>query len=267
VVYDINILPEDSRRLIQRGRTATTAAHGSDMTHGFDNSLAMRRGAARARALPGAFSTAGRRDTRIGVYGLVGKRLLDCLFILMALPVVLPVVLLFALAVARDGGSAFYWQRRIGRHGRAFRMMKLRTMVPDADKALEAHLDSDPEARREWDLKQKLSDDPRITRLGHFLRATSLDELPQLWNVLKGDMSLVGPRPMMLDQASLYPDMDTYTQMRPGITGLWQVSERNESRFADRAKFDLTYLKSMSLWTDMSILFRTVTVVMKRTGC
>jgi len=130
---------------------------------------------------------------------------------------------------------------------------------------LEYHLRKDPEARREWDEAQKLKRDPRITRIGRFLRKSSLDELPQLWNVLKGDMSLVGPRPMMVDQEALYPGR-AYFELRPGITGPWQVSDRNESSFADRARFDNQYLDSLSLSVDLTILFRTVAVVLRCTG-
>jgi lipopolysaccharide/colanic/teichoic acid biosynthesis glycosyltransferase len=264
VVYDLNLLSKNDRGVMGR-YDPYAIAYASMQGREAHRALRTATAAPGARTMPDARKQA--RGERLGLYGLVGKRFLDCLFILIALPVVLPVVMVLALLVALDGGSAFYWQQRVGRNGRAFRIMKLRTMVPDADKTLEAHLNANPAARREWDHKQKLSDDPRITEIGHFLRSTSLDELPQLWNVLKGEMSLVGPRPMMLDQARIYPDMACYTQMRPGITGLWQVADRNDSGFADRAAFDAAYLKSMSLFTDMRILLRTVGVVIRRTGC
>jgi lipopolysaccharide/colanic/teichoic acid biosynthesis glycosyltransferase len=138
-------------------------------------------------------------------------------------------------------------------------------MVPGADALLEYHLRKNPEARREWDETQKLKNDPRITRIGAFLRKSSLDELPQLWNVLRGEMSLVGPRPMMVDQRTLYPGT-AYFDLRPGITGLWQISERNETSFAERAVFDNRYLASLSLSLDVSILLRTVSVVLRGTG-
>ncbi|TNC75019.1 sugar transferase [Rubellimicrobium roseum] len=198
-------------------------------------------------------------------YRHVVKRTLDILAVLLALPIVLPIVATLAIAVAMEGGQPFYTQQRIGRGGRLFRMWKLRSMVPDADARLEAHLRDHPEARAEWDETQKLKDDPRITRLGRLLRKSSLDELPQLWNVLKGDMSLVGPRPMMPSQAALYPGT-AYFELRPGITGPWQVSERNSTSFAARAYYDSAYLNGLSLGLDLRILFATVRVILRATG-
>jgi lipopolysaccharide/colanic/teichoic acid biosynthesis glycosyltransferase len=145
-------------------------------------------------------------------------------------------------------------------------MWKLRSMVADADARLGAYLDANPERRREWDENQKLRDDPRITPVGRIIRKTSIDELPQLWNVLRGDMSLVGPRPMMPDQQAIYPGT-AYYALRPGITGFWQTSVRNESSFADRARFDASYLRDLSFATDFGVLLRTVRVVVCGTGC
>lgn len=199
------------------------------------------------------------------LYRNVFKRILDTLLVLIALPVTLPVVLVMALLVARDGASPFFLQKRVTKNGRIFHMVKIRTMVPDAEAHLAAYLAKNPAARREWDETQKLKDDPRITRVGRLLRKTSLDELPQLWNVLKGDMSLVGPRPMMVDQQDLYPGR-AYYALRPGITGPWQVSDRNHGTFAGRAKFDAEYYANLSLATDLSILVRTVSVVVRGTG-
>jgi lipopolysaccharide/colanic/teichoic acid biosynthesis glycosyltransferase len=144
-------------------------------------------------------------------------------------------------------------------------MWKLRTMVDNADERLEAYLEANPEARSEWDSSQKLKDDPRITRVGRMLRRTSLDELPQVLNVLTGDMSLVGPRPMMPSQRTLYPG-SAYYRLRPGITGSWQVTDRNDSTFADRARFDTAYERELSLATDVKILLATVRVVLRGTG-
>ena len=200
-----------------------------------------------------------------GLYRNRGKRLLDIVAVLLGAPFVLPIVLLLGLIVSRDGGRAFYSQPRVGRGGRVYTIWKLRTMVADADSRLEAHLEADPAARREWDETQKLKNDPRITRFGRLLRKSSLDELPQLWNVLRGDMSLVGPRPMMVDQQPLYPG-HAYYALRPGITGPWQVSERNESSFADRARFDTQYARDLSLGTDLKLLGATVRVVLRATG-
>lgn len=198
-------------------------------------------------------------------YRRVFKRLLDIFLVILAAPVVAPAIAVLALVVARDGSTPFYRQDRITRGGRVFRMWKLRTMVPDADARLEAFLDENPAARAEWTASQKLKHDPRITRAGRILRKTSLDELPQLWNVLLGDMSLVGPRPMMVSQKSLYPGT-SYYRLLPGITGYWQISDRNNCDFSDRREFDDAYETDLSLQTDLKILTRTVGVVLRGTG-
>ncbi len=200
-----------------------------------------------------------------GPYRAVFKRVLDIVLILFGLPFVLPIMFLLAILVAAQGGRPFYTQQRVGLGGRHYRIWKLRTMVPDADARLAAHLERDEAARAEWTSTQKLKSDPRITRFGGILRRTSLDELPQLWNVLRGDMSLVGPRPMMPCQQSLYAGQ-SYYRLRPGITGAWQVSERNRTTFADRANFDQAYEGALSLRTDAAILLATVAVVMRGTG-
>ncbi len=202
---------------------------------------------------------------RPGLYRNGVKRALDILLVVLSLPVVLPIVALLALLVMRDGHAPFYTQARIGRGGRIFRFWKLRSMVYDADARLSEHLDSDPEARAEWDHSQKLKADPRITRFGNFLRKSSLDELPQLFNVLKGDMSLVGPRPMMAGQQALYPGT-AYYALRPGITGSWQVSDRNQSSFAARADFDTAYEETLSFAGDLHILAATFGAVVRGTG-
>ena len=207
----------------------------------------------------------GSSEVKPGIYRDALKRGLDIFLVLVFLPIILPLVALLALLVWRDGGSPFYKQLRVGLDGRIFTMWKLRSMVADAEALLQAHLAADPAAREEWDRTQKLSRDPRITRFGTFLRRSSLDELPQLWNVLKGDMSLVGPRPMMPCQQNLYPG-SAYYRLRPGVTGFWQISSRNRSSFADRAKFDACYERKVSLWTDLRVLFGTVRVVLRCTG-
>ncbi|MCB6179484.1 sugar transferase [Rhodobacter sp. Har01] len=201
-----------------------------------------------------------------GLYRRIGKRALDVALILAAAPVIVPVVGALALGVALDGGRPFYVQSRVGLNGKTFRMWKLRSMVPDADARMEAHLASDPEARAEWDRTQKLRQDPRVTRFGQFLRRSSLDELPQLWNVLKGDMSLVGPRPMMPCQRQMYPGT-AYYALRPGVTGFWQISDRHRTSFAARAEFDAAYEASLSARTDVDVLVRTFSVVLRGTGC
>jgi lipopolysaccharide/colanic/teichoic acid biosynthesis glycosyltransferase len=202
---------------------------------------------------------------RGGMYRRAMKRVLDITAILAAAPVVVPMVVGLALMVARDGGSPFYTQDRVGKGGKVFRMWKLRSMVTDADARMESYLATNPEARAEWDSTQKLKNDPRITPFGQFLRRSSLDELPQLWNVLIGDMSLVGPRPMMVNQRALYPGT-AYYELRPGITGFWQTAGRNKTTFEARAEFDAAYEGEVSLMTDLRILARTVGVVLKGTG-
>jgi len=141
----------------------------------------------------------------------------------------------------------------------------LRSMVVDAEDRLKVHLDCDPVARHQWDSTQKLKQDPRVTRIGRLLRKTSMDELPQLLNVLNGTMSLVGPRPMMVSQRHLYYGR-AYYRLRPGITGLWQISARNESEFVARVRYDDEYHRNLSCWLDLKILIRTVVVVLRGTG-
>ena len=199
------------------------------------------------------------------LYRSVLKRGFDVILVCLAAPIVLLTVALLAFVVALDGGNPFYTQDRVGRNGRTYRMWKLRSMVMKADAKLETYLASDPAARREWDETQKLKCDPRITRVGRILRKCSLDELPQLWNVLIGDMSLVGPRPMMPSQQSLYTGT-AYYRLLPGITGPWQVSRRNESSFVERASFDQDYDSNVSLRTDLRLLISTVRVVLRATG-
>ncbi|MBM3606451.1 MAG: sugar transferase [Alphaproteobacteria bacterium] len=200
------------------------------------------------------------------IYPRFGKRMLDTLLILAALPFLLPLMMIIAFLVMLDGNSPIYSQRRLGRDWRPFRLFKFRTMQPDADVVLASYLEQNPEAKAEWDLNQKLRHDPRITRIGRFLRKTSLDELPQLVNVLLGHMSLVGPRPMMPEQRPQYPS-SVYATLRPGLTGLWQVSARNGSSFASRATYDEEYSQSLSLERDLSTIFQTFRVMARCTGC
>ena len=204
-------------------------------------------------------------EYRPGLYRNFLKRVFDLAAVLASSIVVVPAIAFLALIIARDGSSPFYWNDRVGRGGRDFRMLKLRTMVPDADRMLLRHLAEQPEARREWDATQKLKNDPRITMIGRFLRKSSLDELPQLWNVLKGDMSFVGPRPMMPSQRILYGG-SAYYALRPGVTGPWQVSDRNESEFSKRVEFDRLYNDTLSFRTDIDLIVAKLRVVFKETG-
>ncbi|MGL6209381.1 MAG: sugar transferase [Paracoccaceae bacterium] len=211
-------------------------------------------------------ASAARITSRHGVYRNFVKRALDIVLVLIGAPFVVPLVLVLAFVVALEGGRPFYCQDRVGKGGRIYRMWKLRSMEIDADDRLVVYLASDPAAQAEWAHSQKLRHDPRITQIGRLLRRSSLDELPQLWNVLRGDMSLVGPRPMMPSQSALYPGL-AYFALRPGITGLWQVSTRNESSFSARASYDSEYDRTVSFATDLQILSATVRVVTRGTGC
>jgi lipopolysaccharide/colanic/teichoic acid biosynthesis glycosyltransferase len=194
------------------------------------------------------------------------KRVLDVVLVLIAAPLVVPLVAVLAALIALDGGKPFYSQLRLGRNGEIFRIWKLRSMVTDADARLASHLASDPVVKREWDTMQKLRDDPRITKIGRIIRKGSLDELPQLLNVLTGTMSLVGPRPMLIEQRPMY-NGTAYFHLRPGITGPWQVSDRNNCAFAGRVQYDETYNRDLSLMTDLRLLAQTIVVVMRGTGC
>lgn len=202
-------------------------------------------------------------------YALYYKRAFDIwltgMLLLLAAPFLLPIALGLSALISFDGYNPIYTQRRVGRHGRIFRMFKFRTMVHDADKRLEDYLARNPGAREEWETHQKLRYDPRITMVGRFLRKTSLDELPQLLNVLRGEMSLVGPRPMMVEQSAFYPGR-AYYLTRPGLTGPWQVSDRHSTSFIDRAAYDDAYLHKLSFRTDLRLLFSTIFVVLRGTG-
>ena len=194
------------------------------------------------------------------------KRMIDLTLILIGLPVIVPVLIAITCALALQGQPPIYIQKRLGRGGRVFSMFKFRTMVSNPDDVLRDHLNRNPSAAKEWRHKQKLTNDPRVTPLGRILRRSSLDELPQVLNVLMGDMALVGPRPMLVDQRAIYPGR-AYFRMRPGITGPWQVSKRNQSEFAARAGFDAIYDLKQGVLVDLGILMRTVSVVLRQTGC
>ncbi len=166
-----------------------------------------------------------------------------------------------------DKGPIFFGHERIGHRGKRFHCLKFRSMVVNSREALERHLDMFPLAKLEWEASQKLRCDPRITRLGRFLRATSLDELPQLINVIRGDMSLVGPRPIVQDEVVRYDsEIAAYASTRPGITGLWQVSGRSDVGYEQRVQLDAQYVREWTFFGDMMILVRTVKVVLWRTG-
>ena len=200
-------------------------------------------------------------------YRRTGKRIFDIVFAIALLPIIVPTIIVLWVVISRDGGNAFFGHRRIGRDGKVFRCWKLRTMVVDAEERLRAHLRDNPEAATEWKTYHKLTDDPRVTPLGRFLRRTSLDELPQIWNVLRNEMSFVGPRPVVRSELHKYgPHRVTYKSMMPGITGLWQVSGRNDISYAERVELDLAYSNSMSFFTDTVLIARTGLSVIARTG-
>jgi len=201
------------------------------------------------------------------VYRNAMKRVLDIVLAIALLPILVPVIGIIYVLVRAEGGPGFFGHTRVGRNGETFRCWKLRTMVPDAQERLEALLKSDPVARAEWDKDQKLRNDPRVTRLGAFLRKSSLDELPQIFNVLKGEMSLVGPRPITTAELERYGGFKwVYLSMRPGVSGLWQVSGRNEASYDERVQFDATYYNTMSMVSDVKILLRTFGAVFNKTG-
>jgi lipopolysaccharide/colanic/teichoic acid biosynthesis glycosyltransferase len=197
---------------------------------------------------------------RRGAYARLWKRLLDIVlslpFLVLSSPVI---VVLAALIVFSSGWPAFHRTRRLGRGGREFTMWKLRTMVPEAERMLAEWFVTAPELAAEYYTDFKIKDDPRVTRLGKFLRRSSLDELPQFWNVLRGDMAMVGPRPIVLDELQNYgASAGDFLSVRPGITGLWQTDGRNEVRYPERSWFELTYRRSFSLPLDLKILARTL---------
>jgi Undecaprenyl-phosphate galactose phosphotransferase WbaP len=196
------------------------------------------------------------------------KRAMDVGLILIFSPLLIILCSILAILIKLDSeGPVFYGQRRVGKDGRLFTAWKFRTMVQNAEQVLDLYLKQNPEFQKEWQQKQKLRNDPRVTRIGRFLRKTSLDELPQIWNVVRGEMSLVGPRPMIEDQISLYGDIyDLYCQVLPGITGLWQVSGRNETTFQERVSLEAYYVRNWSPWLDIIILARTVLVVLTGKG-
>jgi lipopolysaccharide/colanic/teichoic acid biosynthesis glycosyltransferase len=210
---------------------------------------------------------AGRAAAAIPLSTELGKRLIDIVLSLALLALLSPVFLALAGVVRTSGRQILFRQLRVGRYGKLFWCLKFRTMTPDAERVLEELLRNHPELAAEWERAQKLKCDPRITRVGNFLRRTSLDELPQLWNVLRGDMSLVGPRPIMPDQLAMYGRAAKwYLAMRPGITGLWQVTARGDSDFNRRIALDCHYVRTHRLWRDGWILLKTPWVVLSGRG-
>lgn len=212
--------------------------------------------------LPGQFFSQNQRS----IHWM--KRTLDVIIALFALIFLAPLILVSAMIVRlQDGGPIFFAQERIGRYGERFKCYKLRSMVPDAQARLEKILTDDPEASLEWEETQKLKNDARITPFGHFIRKTSIDELPQLFNVLMGNMSLVGPRPIVEAEITRYAEyFRQYCSVSPGITGLWQVQGRSDTTYAERVQLDVTYAETRTFWGDVKILVLTVPVVLLSRG-
>ena len=195
-------------------------------------------------------------------------RIMDLSLILFAAPyIILTFVIIMILIKLDSRGPVFYRQARIGRFGRKFHVYKFRTMVQNADQILQTYLENSPELKAEWLATHKLKQDPRVTRIGSILRKLSLDELPQLWNIVIGDMSLVGPRPIVDAEVEKYGKcFDLYIKVRPGLTGLWQVSGRNDTTYERRVELDEFYVLNRSLRLDLQILWKTVFVVLKKDG-
>ena len=200
-------------------------------------------------------------------FSRVLKAMFDQVAAAMLVVLLAPLLLVLAILVRRDGGPAFYRHRRIGIGGRMFDCIKFRSMAVDADAVLRRVLADDPAAAAEWAATQKLRNDPRVTRVGRFLRRSSLDELPQLFNVLRGEMSLVGPRPIVQAEVERYAgDIEYYYAAKPGLTGLWQVSGRSDMSYARRVRLDVWYVRNWTLWHDIAILFKTIPAVFLQRG-
>lgn len=198
----------------------------------------------------------------------LAKFLIDLIATLIGGVLILPLIVLIAFLVRLDSpGPIFYRQTRLGREGLPFKAWKFRTMVQNADEVLKEYFISHPDLKEDWDKYHKLKVDPRVTRVGRFLRRTSLDELPQLWNILRGEMSLVGPRPIISEEIPRYGDKYLlYTKVTPGLTGMWQVSGRNNITYEERVNLDAYYVRNWSVWLDLYILLRTIWVVISAEG-
>jgi exopolysaccharide production protein ExoY len=210
---------------------------------------------------PGVYTASGIHD------GALAKRAMDLVGTLLLLTLVAPLILAMIVAVWLGGGRPLFAHLRVGRNGRMFRCWKIRSMEPDAEARLEGLLASDPRLAAEWARGFKLTDDPRVTRVGAFLRRTRMDELPQLWNVLKGEMSLVGPRPVTREELLRYGRVaPLYYAVRPGLTGPWQVEGDEGTTYAERVDFDRLYILNRSLAGDMRLVLRTALVMLRLTG-
>ena len=217
----------------------------------------------------GSFSGAAPAAGQLGSglrdpFALFVKRILDISVAVLLLILAIPFAALISLAIVLDSrGPVFFGHTRIGKGNKLFRLWKFRTMVRDADTVLEQYLSAHPDLRAEWMETHKLKNDPRVTRVGRLLRRSSLDELPQLISVLRGEMSMVGPRPIVADEVPKYGSMfDLYLQVKPGLTGLWQSSGRTDTSYRKRIALDLRYLQKRTLRLDLWVLLKTVKVVL-----
>jgi len=225
--------------------------YGTDMAHFFSHEVALLRVRNNLRRWPARLT----------------KRLFDTSLAALLIMLLSPLMLCIAVALKLEGGSVFFAHVRVGKKGKRFNCFKFRSMVPNADQALTNLLESNPDLQAQWLKEHKLKDDPRISPLGEFLRRTSMDELPQLFNVLKNEMSLVGPRPIVEEELEKYGlEKSYYLMVRPGMTGLWQVSGRNDVDYNTRVYLDAWYVKNWSLWYDLAILVKTFKVVLLRRG-
>ena len=208
--------------------------------------------------------------TPIGLHPLEHalKRIFDLASVVVILALFGWLMVIIALLIRMNGRSVIFGHERVGRGGRTFQCYKFRSMVPNSQQVLQELLERDPQARIEWERDFKLKDDPRITRIGRFIRKTSLDELPQLWNVVKGEMSIVGPRPVVQEEFDLYYGhaREHYLSVPPGLTGLWQVSGRNDLDYEQRVELDKRYVESWNVFSDFLIVMRTVKVMVARRG-
>ena len=238
---DINVIPA------MRG----VPLYGTNISHFFSHEVALLRVHNNLRRWPARLS----------------KRIFDTLVALVLIVLLSPLLLLLSLLLLGDGGKVIFSQKRVGKNGRPFNCLKFRTMALDAEDQLKLLLAQSPEHKLQWEKDQKLKDDPRVSALGGFLRRTSLDELPQLFNVLQGQMSLVGPRPIVEAELQRYgSDASYYLMVRPGMTGLWQVNGRNDLDYESRVYLDTWYVKNWSLWYDLVILIKTIRTVLSSKG-
>jgi exopolysaccharide production protein ExoY len=256
LVSTIELRLQAEAALVETGMEAETAVESSRASFSYPESSA-RPAVSRSR-LPAMAATGG---------AAVAKRVLDMIGAVTLGLVFSPLIVMIVFLMRKGGGSVIYRHRRVGRDGQMFFCLKFRTMVPNADQVLRDLLERDPELRAEWVRDHKLRHDPRVTRLGRFLRRTSLDELPQLLNVLKGEMSLVGPRPVVREELLRYGrNVGIYLAAKPGITGLWQVTGRNNTDYRRRVVLDTYYVRNQNLILDLYILAKTTGVVLGGNG-